>query len=73
MNGPPLRGPLLLLDTAKPKNYFAPYPAACMEFFDMSLVDEIPCMRSLKSSAFEALSSAVSYWINPAWNKSHKD
>src|SRR6476620_10724111 len=42
--------------------YFpAPKPVACMAFFDRSLVEEMPCMRSLKSSAFDAFSSAVSY------------
>ncbi len=44
----------------KVSNYRAPNPEACIAFFDMSLVDEMPCMRSLKSSAFDAFSSAVS-------------
>src|ERR1700756_3745695 len=42
------------------KNYLPPNPVACIAFFDISLVDEMPCMRSLKSSAFDAFSSAVS-------------
>lgn len=41
-------------------DYLPPNPAACMEFLDMSLVDEMPCMRNLKSSALDAFSSAVS-------------
>ena len=37
-----------------------PKPDCCMAFLEMSLVEEMPCMRSLKSSALEALSIAVS-------------
>ena len=39
---------------------FAPNPAACIDCREMSAVDAMPCMRSLKSSALEAFSSAVS-------------
>jgi hypothetical protein len=35
-------------------------PVACIAFREISLVEEIPCMRSLKSSALDAFSSAVS-------------
>jgi hypothetical protein len=41
-------------------SYRPPKPACCMEFFEMSLVDEMPDIRNLKSSAFDALSRAVS-------------
>ena len=37
-----------------------PNPADCIDCFEMSDVEAIPCIRSLNSSAFEALSNAVS-------------
>src|SRR5208337_639488 len=37
-----------------------PKPVCCIAFREMSAVDAIPCIRSLNSSAFDALSSAVS-------------
>ena len=37
-----------------------PKPVVCIAFREMSAVDAIPCIRSLNSSAFEALSRAVS-------------
>ena len=37
-----------------------PKPADCIDCREMSAVDAIPCIRSLNSSAFEALSRAVS-------------
>jgi hypothetical protein len=39
---------------------YRPNPADCIDCREISAVDAIPCMRSLKSSAFEAFSSAVS-------------
>ena len=41
-------------------NLQRPKPVVCIAFREMSAVDAIPCIRSLNSSAFEALSSAVS-------------
>lgn len=41
-------------------NLQRPKPVCCIAFREMSAVDAIPCIRSLNSSAFEALSSAVS-------------
>jgi hypothetical protein len=40
--------------------YRPPKPAVCIDCREMSAVEAIPCIRSLKSSAFEAFSSAVS-------------
>ena len=40
--------------------YLPPNPAVCIDCREISAVDAIPCMRSLKSSAFEAFSRAVS-------------
>jgi hypothetical protein len=37
-----------------------PNPAACIDCREMSAVEAMPCMRNLNSSAFEALSRAVS-------------
>jgi len=44
-------------------------PPVCIDCRDISLVDAMPCARSLKSSALEAFSSATSYAINPAWKQ----
>lgn len=41
-------------------NLQRPKPVVCIAFREMSAVDAIPCIRSLNSSAFEALSRAVS-------------
>lgn len=41
-------------------SYLPPNPADCIDCREMSAVDAIPCIRSLKSSALEAFSSAVS-------------
>jgi hypothetical protein len=41
-------------------NLQRPKPVVCIAFREMSAVDEIPCIRSLNSSAFDALSRAVS-------------
>jgi hypothetical protein len=41
-------------------NLQRPKPVVCIAFREMSAVDAMPCIRSLNSSAFEALSSAVS-------------
>ncbi len=40
--------------------YLPPNPAVCIDCRETSAVDAIPCMRNLKSSAFEAFSRAVS-------------
>lgn len=40
--------------------YLAPKPADCIDCREMSEVEAMPCMRSLKSSALEAFSRAVS-------------
>ena len=37
-----------------------PNPVCCMALREMSLVEETPCIRNLKSSALEAFSKAVS-------------
>jgi hypothetical protein len=42
------------LDSQRPK------PADCIDCREISEVDAIPCIRNLNSSAFDALSSAVS-------------
>jgi hypothetical protein len=41
-------------------NLQRPKPADCIDCRERSDVDAIPCIRSLNSSAFEALSRAVS-------------
>jgi hypothetical protein len=46
--------------TQSPPQSQRPKPADCIACREMSDVDAIPCIRSLNSSAFEALSSAVS-------------
>ncbi len=43
-----------------PVSYRPPNPADCIDCREISDVDAMPCMRSLKSSAFEAFSRAVS-------------
>src|SRR6185312_12154021 len=51
-----LRAPYCFLsEKTSWKAYLPPKPAACMELRDASELDEIPCMRSLKSSALEAV------------------
>ncbi len=40
--------------------YLPPNPADCIDCREISAVEAMPCMRSLKSSALEAFSSAVS-------------
>src|SRR5579871_2173455 len=42
------------------RDYLPPNPAVCIDCREISAVEAIPCMRSLKSSAFEAFSRAVS-------------
>src|ERR1700751_2575449 len=42
------------------KAYLPPNPAVCIDCREMSAVEAMPCIRSLKSSALEAFSSAVS-------------
>jgi len=42
------------------RNLQCPKPAVCIDCREMSDVDAIPCIRNLNSSAFEALSRAVS-------------
>jgi hypothetical protein len=44
----------------KPELSYLPNPADCIDCREISAVDAIPCMRSLKSSALEAFSRAVS-------------
>jgi len=41
-------------------SYRPPNPADCIDCREISAVDAMPCIRSLKSSALEAFSSAVS-------------
>ena len=40
--------------------YLPPNPADCIDCREISAVEAMPCIRSLKSSALEAFSSAVS-------------
>jgi len=45
---------------SRKRNPYLPNPADCIDCREISAVDAMPCMRSLKSSALEAFSSAVS-------------
>ena len=47
-------------ESRSPPRYRPPNPADCIDCREMSAVEAMPCMRSLKSSALEAFSSAVS-------------
>jgi hypothetical protein len=60
IHGCALSAALKLCASKRRPIYRPPNPADCIDCREISAVEAMPCMRSLKSSALEAFSSAVS-------------